>query len=97
MKDHEIQELLNSDKSIPQKPGNEWSSILTKIDSPKKEKFHWGLSLTSFALFIAVLVSSYQGYNYYKKQQDKALVEFLIESGDYFQEDEQLYNWIAEI
>ena len=92
MNDQEIKDLLNTDQSVPQASEKEWGTILNKIE--RTQKSTWSLFVPSFAVLLFIVLGSYQGHNYYQSQQDKALVEFLIDSGEYFEEQEPMYAWI---
>ncbi|MFT6630553.1 MAG: hypothetical protein ACJAS4_000491 [Bacteriovoracaceae bacterium] len=91
MTDEKLKTLLQSDLSLPSKPTNEWNQILVKIE---KRKIKWKLYIPSFAILIILIVGGFQGHSYYQVQEEKQLAEFLIDSSEYFNEQDQYYAWM---
>lgn len=91
MNDEKLKEMLKSDQSLPSKPTNEWNQILGKIEE-RKTKLK--LFIPSFAILIILIVGGFQGRFYYQEQEEKQLAEFLIDSSEYFNEQDQYYAWM---
>ena len=93
MNDDKIKELFKNDHSAPDKPVNEWSQILNKVEK-KKDSFsiYPKIAVSMFVITIAILGISVQ-QNLQKKYDDQ-LAEYLF-SESYF-EDEIELNFYSE-
>ncbi len=88
MNDDKLKSLFKSDDYIPEKPIGEWNQIVQKVE--KKQVSSLKLLIPSFAILVLVIIGSLKGVSFYQEQQDKELVEFLLESDD-LNEDEDQY------
>lgn len=92
MNDQNIKDMIQSDLSSPKKSINEWRRILAVIESKKSHPFR--LLIPTFAVLMLFVVGGYQGQKNYQEKQEQQIAEYLIESGEIFEEEDQLYAWI---
>ena len=96
MDDKKLRDLLSENRKVPLAPGDEWSSILNKIEDEKNTKGFFGLTkwktamvgltLASFMVFFMWQQDTYE-------QQQLVMEEYLLENS-YFSESEELYSWV---
>jgi hypothetical protein len=85
MNDDEIKNLLQSDHSVPDRPHDEWSQILLKIDQ-KKTSFNFFPPIAASMFVVTLFIIGFSVKPNFKQMYDEELSEYLF-SESYFQDD----------
>lgn len=84
MDDKRLAELLNHDSSDVKTPKNEWNKIEEKIQLKSRVKYK-----IAVPVFLALVIGVFTVQNINQKNnEDILLAEYLYESTEYFEEDD---------